>query len=215
MKTRVGIFMIFVAGLAVASAAQAQQRPRPVPPRAPSKEEQEAVQRGMEALFKALGEQQQQAPAALVDHRELKALLPAEVKGMKRASASSEKSGAMGMAIARAEARFENGDRSIEIEILDTGGLGSIGAMSHATWTSVEIDRETDTGFERTVQYRGFKAMEQYDRQNRTGSIQVLVGGRFIVKAEGSEVPIEAIRAALDAVDLKKLAALKPAASAQ
>ena len=211
MKT--GLVRTAALGLVLSAwpAAHAQQRRPP----APSPAEQEAVQRGLDALFKALGEQAPPTPpAALADHRELKALLPAEIQGMKRVRAASEKSGAADMAVSRAEARYEDGRQgAIEIEIADLGGLGGVTGISPAAWASVEIDRETDTGFARTTQYRGFKAMEQYDRERRRGQMQVFVGGRFLVTAKGHEVSFETLRAALDPLDLKKLATLAPPAS--
>jgi hypothetical protein len=56
--------------------------------------------------------------------------------------------------------------------------------------------------------------MEQYDRERRRGQMQVFVGGRFLVTAKGHEVSFETLRAALDPLDLKKLATLAAPASA-
>ena len=189
--------------VAVASTALAQRKASPV--------EQQAVQQGMDALMKALGGGEAAAPAALVDQRELRALLPADLPGMKRTSASAERSGAMGMTVSRAEGAFEDGKgATIGIEIVDLGGMGGLAAMAHAGWASAEIDRETDTGFERTTNYQGMKAMEEYDSTAKNGKMQALVGGRIMVIVQGSGVGFEAIRAAMDRIDLKKLAALKP-----
>lgn len=187
----------------------------PVTRPAPSPEEEQAAQRGLEALFKALGgaEEGQQKPAPLVDHRELRSLLPAELPGYRRVSASSERAGVMGQNIAQARVLFENATGgSVELEIADFGGTQMMPALTAMSGLAFEVDRETDTGYERTINYRGYKALEQYDRAARNGSIQVYVGGRFVVRVEGQKVSMDDLKAALEKVDLKKLESLKPAA---
>lgn len=150
--------------------------------------------------------------ASVVDFRELKALLPESLDGFKRTNASGEKNTAMGMTIAQAEARYEQGDSSIEINITDNGGMGGLMAFAQAAWASSEIDRETDTGFERTTTYGSHKVREEFDTADQRGEIEILVGGRFMVKAAGQQVTFEVLQAAAKKVDLDKLAALKPAA---
>lgn len=148
------------------------------------------------------------AAVAVVDFRELKALLPADLPSMKRKSASGEKSSAMGMTVVYAEGRYESGDSTIEIKMSDYGGTG-MAAMMAAGWTMQEIDRETETGFERTTTIGGFKAKETYDSADKNGTTEVLVAGRFLVEVTGSGVKAEAIKAAVGKIDLSKLAALK------
>jgi len=214
MDTRLCLIATAV-GLSAANAVMAQRPKTPPGGPKPSAAEQEAVQKGMEALFKALGGEEgssQSAAADLVDHRSLRALLPTELKGMKRAEVASEKSGAMGIAVSRAAAKYKGTqDSVIEIAIEDVGGLGKMGALGFAVWAAAEVDRETEDGFERTAPYKGFKAMESYDQRNRSGQIEVLVAGRFMVRVSGQRIPFEQLKAALDELDLTKLAALKPA----
>jgi len=164
------------------------------------------------ALMGALGQMMQGAStnsaAAVVDFRELKALLPAELPGLKRTSAAGEKSSAMGMTISFAEGRYEAGEGVIEIKLSDYGGTG-FATMMAAGWSMQEMDRETETGFERTTTIAGNKAKEQYDTADQSGATEVLVAGRFLVEVSGSKVTAEAIRAAVEKIDLAKLAALK------
>jgi hypothetical protein len=151
--------------------------------------------------------------APTVDFRELKALLPTDVQGMKRTKASGEKSGAMGMKVSYAEGSYEGTDGgAIDIKITDMGGMGGFMAMAQAGWAASEIDRETDTGFERTTQYGTHKALEKFDSSSRSGEIQILVGNRMMVEINGNDVDFDALKAAAQKIDLKKLAELKPAA---
>lgn len=173
------------------------------------------VEPAMGEFFKAM-QLMMAAPASnatpLVDFRELKALLPESLQGFERVTASGEKTGAMGMTISMAEAEFTGpGYGKIEIKISDHAGLGGLMAFAHAAWTASEIDRETDTGFERTTTYGAHKAHEVYDRKDRRGEIQILVADRFNVAITGRNVSWDALREAARKIDLNKLATLKPA----
>jgi hypothetical protein len=172
----------------------------------------------MEDMMKAMGTLMSGGTnsAAIVDFRELKAILPAALEGMKRTNASGEKSGAMGMTVAFAEGIYEaDTGGNIHIKISDNSGMGGFMAIAEAGWASSEIDRESDTGFERTTTYGQNKAREEYDNSGKSGKVEILVGGRFMVEVNGNDVTWEAIQAAAKKVDLNKLAALKskPAAT--
>ena len=150
----------------------------------------------------------------VADFREMKALLPAALTDMKRTKASGEKTGAMGMIVSYAEATYESDSGgTIEIKITDNSGLGALMALSQAGWTTMEIDQETETGYERTTTIGGAKALEKYDSADRSGEIQIMVDNRFMVQATGSGVEAAAVKAAVEAIDLKKLAGIKPKAA--
>lgn len=164
----------------------------------------------MKAMSGALGGGTN-APA-LVDFRELKALLPASLDGMKRVSATGEKSGAMGMSVAFAEAKYRAEDGGeITIKISDNSGMGGLMGFAQQAFGTMEVDRETETGFERTTQYGKHKAKEEYDHEEKQGEVEIMVDSRFAVEVEGQTVPWKAIEAAARAIDLDKLASLKPA----
>ena len=135
--------------------------------------------------------------AATVDFRELKALLPADLPSMKRTKASGEKSGAMGMNVALAEGSYENTDGgAIDIKLTDMGGMGGFMALAQAGWAATEIDKETDTGFERTTMYGDHKAMEKYDSSSRSGEIQIIANNRFMVEVNGNDIDFDALKTA-------------------
>jgi hypothetical protein len=144
-----------------------------------------------------------------VDFRELKALLPEALPGMKRTRAEGERAAAMGLNISKAEGEYEKEDSSIHINLMDMGTLSGMAAMATVGWAMVEIDKETETGYEKTSTYQGYKSHEEYNRNNKDGEVTVLVAERFVVEVRGSNLPMEAIMSALGAVDLNKLAAMK------
>ncbi len=139
-----------------------------------------------------------------VDFRALKELLPSSVNGMPLSDASGEKTGMMGFKMSTAKGKYSKGDNRVDLSIVDFGGV--TGALSMiAAWTMVDIDKENDQGYERTTTYKGFKGFEKYDNQNKDGQLAVLVGNRFMVTADGSNVDMAVIRKAIDALNLQKL----------
>ncbi len=160
-----------------------------------------------EAMGAALGATQ---AAEAVDFRDLKALLPEDLSGMKRVNAEGERSSAMGFTISKAEARYESeSNANVRITISDVGAMAGIAAMSTYAWAAGSIDRETETSYERSVTINGYKGYEKYDRQANSGEVQVLVAGRFVVEVDGNNMPMAAIKAALEKVDLGKLESMK------
>ena len=145
-----------------------------------------------------------------VDFRELKALLPESLRGMKRTTATGEKHGAMGIQISTAEGRYASDDgNSVTVTIADIGSVTGLAGLATYAWASTEIDRDSDGGYEKTTMFKGFKAFEKYDRQSRSGELSVLVGGRFVVGAEGNGIDMDALKSALGNVDLRKLDRMK------
>ena len=152
--------------------------------------------------------------STLVDFRALKALLPASVAGLERVSATGEKNAALGMGASSAKGKYEGaGGARLKIEISDLAGIGAI-ALGGFGLAAVEVDKETETGYERTTTLAGHKAFEKYDSKSRRGEINVLVANRFVVEIDGEGVPMEAIKEAMTKVDVGKLTALGAAASA-
>jgi hypothetical protein len=196
-----GLFATFVCATMLLHPAVAQE-PAPAPT--------------MDALMKAMGQMMSAGTnaAALVDFRELKALLPATLEGMKRTNASGEKTGALGMAVAMAEGTYESesGGR-VEITITDLAGTGSALGLMHG-WTATEIDRESDSGYERTSTIDGHKAYEKYDGTEKSGEVSIIVNGHFVVEIDGTDVSMETMKEALGKIDLAKLAELKPPVAA-
>ena len=149
----------------------------------------------------------------VVDFRELKALLPESIGDLKRKSAQGEKNSTMGFTISHAEANYSNEDESqnIDIDITDMTGASGLAGLAAWGWTMAEIDKETETGYEKTTNYKGNKAYEKYDNQYQDGSFEVLVSGRYMVSVEGNNVPMEIIKNAMDEIDIGKLEAMKDA----
>lgn len=163
----------------------------------------------MEQAAKAMEQAAAAAPVEPVDFRELKALLPEELPGLKRTEASGEKNGAMGVVVSMAEARYGNDEgASVRIKIQDMGGLSGFAAMAQFGWAMQEIDKETETGYERTVMIGGNKALEKYDRENKSGGLQIMIKSRFMVDVDCDGIAPEALKDVSAKLPLDKLSAL-------
>ena len=145
-----------------------------------------------------------------VDFRELKNLLPEDLSGMKRTSSEGQTSGAMGFTVSNAEARYESEEGSnIKVSITDMGAVAGVAAMATYAWALAEIDRETESGYERTMTMGGHRGYEKYDRESKSGEMSLLVAGRFVVEVEGYAVSVDALKDALGKVDVGKLEGMK------
>lgn len=144
-----------------------------------------------------------------VDFRELKALLPGEVAGLRRTNAQGKKTSAFGAEVT--EARGEYGEAAgphMNIKITDLAAMGPFGALAGMTWMVAEVESEDDDGYEKTTSYAGFKGLEKYTKSSKSGSAKVVVGNRFIVEIDGRGVEPVSLKAAAESIDLKALDAL-------
>lgn len=138
----------------------------------------------------------------------LKALLPADLPGMKRTDASAERTQTMGFDMSKAEGQYsggDNGEARITVTINDLGSMTGAMRMGMMAWTMTQYSRETDSGYEKTITYKGHKGMEKYNNNDKDGNIQILVADRFMVEVDGSGVTVDLLKQALDKIDLAKL----------
>jgi hypothetical protein len=145
-----------------------------------------------------------------VDFHELKAMLPASLPGMQRNEASGQSGEAMGVKGSSATARYSDGaNGSIRIEIADLGSLSGLAAL--AGKFDPNMEKETDTGYERTKRIDGQLVHERYDRRAKSGEVGVLIANRFSVTVDGSGVDAAALTNALKQIDLSSLASINTA----
>lgn len=170
-----------------------------------------AMAQAMAALGQAA---EKNAAAGAVDAKELKALLPEKeaFAGFKRVKAGTESNTAMGFKVVVATAEFEaiDGDAGLTVKYTDIGGLGALAKMAVAMQ---EVDEETENGFRRTTTYAGFKALEEFDGEDKSSKVQLFPGDRVAVEIEAHGMSFDAVKQIVGKLDLKKLAALKPVAA--
>lgn len=158
-----------------------------------------------EAMAQAQEAMKNMQTAEPVNFRDLQDLLSEKLAGFERKSRSGETSGAMGFTISRAEARYEDGDRSANVEIMDTGGITGVAGMGLVAWSMATIDREDDEGYERTSTLDGYKSLEKYYKSGNRSELSILIGNRFVINANGDDCSLDELKKLVKAINLKKL----------
>jgi hypothetical protein len=138
----------------------------------------------------------------------IKPFLPETLAGLPRRTLSAERNAAMGMQISEGRATYDDGQgRELTLEITDLGSAQ--GVMALAGWASIESERQTETGYEKTARIDGRIVHEEWDDSRKSGEYSVVLGERFVAKIEGKADGIAQLKDALGAVDLARLEALK------
>lgn len=182
------------------------------------------MQQGAEAMAKATGQdteqmaqglqqmaqgfqQMAQGTAKPVDFEVLKALLP-ELGGWTRTNARGEQVN-MPIAISRAEARYQRGDSTIELEITDSA-LSQLLLAPMSMFLGAGYSERSDEGFKRSTKIGGQPGYEEWNTDSKHGEVTTVVANRFIVKADGRDVSdLAPVRQLIEAVDVSKLAGMK------
>ncbi len=143
-----------------------------------------------------------------VDFHKLKDMLPDSLPGMQRKEASGQSGEAMGLKGSSATARYSDGaGANVSIEIADMGSLSGLAGL--AAKFDPNMEKETDTGYERTTKVDGQLVHERYDRRARSGEVGIIVVDRFVVTVRGEGVDAAALTGTLKQIDLTRLAAAR------
>lgn len=141
----------------------------------------------------------------VVNFRDLQKHLPEDLAGMERTSKGGETTGALGIKISTAEAKYKTDNGStVKVTIADTGGIG-MGLMGLAAWSTLEVDKEDENGSERTYTLDGNKAFEKVNKRNNSCELSVISKGRYVITTNCRECEIETLRRAIKEMDLGDL----------
>ncbi|MCY3698710.1 MAG: hypothetical protein OXH46_03585 [Gemmatimonadetes bacterium] len=154
---------------------------------------------------------------ALVDNpihfREFYDLLPERAGGLRRISREGTTGGAFGFHVSKAEAEYEGrSGAEVEVAIADIGALPVIGSQGFVEWLDLSVDQESDRGWERTIDYEGYPAMEGFRRtRGDRGHAEFIwfIEDRFVVALEGRNLTIDELHELRDAIDTDALADLR------
>ena len=141
-----------------------------------------------------------------VDKDILKALLPDSVASLPRTGTEATKGGMATMQISEADGDYSDPSKHVKLKVVDMGGAQLFGIA--AAWASVDIDRSSDTGYEKTGKVNGRPTHEKFDKSSGSGEYAVLIGGRFLVEADGN-VDMSALKDGVASVDPAKLESMK------
>ena len=147
--------------------------------------------------------------AEATDFKKLKELLPETVASLKRSGAEGSKQSVGEMKISQARGTYgeEDKEANASVTIIDYGAMPGM-ANSVAPWQTLEIDNESDNDYSRTVTINGYKAIENYNKESKSGSLMLMVGSRFMVTIEINSLPADTLKKAGETLKLKELEAL-------
>jgi hypothetical protein len=140
-----------------------------------------------------------------VSNETLKALFPTEVMGMKRSSFNV--SSAMGYAVGTAEYRKDD-NTNYSVSLYDCAGEAGSAFYGMSYLSRLNMEREDDNGYEKTVSYMGTNAIEAYDKSSNEHRLHFLGGDRFWVSVEGNE-GLDKLKEFVNALGLDKLKSVK------
>lgn len=138
---------------------------------------------------------------------ELKPFVPETFAGLPKTSSNAEKNGIAGLMVSKAQATYRAGDRSVDLEISDSGGVS--GLVSLASWAGVQEEKEDENGSERTRRQGGRLVHEKLSKNGGTNEYGIVLGDRFMVSAKGRGVDLNELKSALASIDLARLESMK------
>ena len=138
---------------------------------------------------------------------QLRPFVPETFAGLSKRSSNAERTGMGGIMVAVAEATYGDGaDKSVTLEITDTGGAS--GLVGLASWVGIQGEKEDDRMSEKTERVGGRLVHQRVSKTGGSNEFTIVLGERFIVKAEG-EVDINTLQSAVSSLDLQKLESMK------
>jgi hypothetical protein len=145
-------------------------------------------------------------PVPPVSFHELFNFFP-ELEGWARTRPTGERT-ATPVAYAQAVATYRSGGAEIEASIVDSG-FNRVLIAPYAMFLTAGFERSTEEGYEKALKVEGFPAWEKWDRSG-SGELNALVGGRFLVRYEGSQLAgTDVLHQLAASSELPRLARLK------
>jgi hypothetical protein len=113
------------------------------------------------------------------------------------------------MAFSQVEADFKQGERVIEMRVVDTG-YAQLLVAPWSMFLASGYSREGGDGYEKSVTVGGHPGFEKYDKSSQRGELNVFVGKRFMVSVKSRGLPdTKALHEFASKMDFEKVAALK------
>ena len=115
----------------------------------------------------------------------------------------------MPVPFSQVETEYRKGDANIELTIVDTG----FAQLLIAPWSmmlAAGYESETSDGYEKATNIAGNPAIEKWNKRDKRGELNILVGKRYMVTIDGRDVAdIKELHQFASAMNLGAIAALK------
>lgn len=147
----------------------------------------------------------QKEPVEPVAFQELKELLPEKLVGLPRTASEGQGSGNLGFQVTMAKGTYSDDEKSLDLDIMDLGGIGGAATAGLAAWTLAETERETEDGYERTIRLDGHKGFERYNSTYKDAELKIFYNDRFLISLEGNNLSMDELKSAFRQINLSSL----------
>lgn len=137
-----------------------------------------------------------------VSSETIKGFFGEELLGMKRTEFNAVNS--MGYTVGNA-AYAKDDSTEIQLGIYDCAGESGAGFYSLQVFTAFNMSRENDMGYSKTIDFKGGKALEEYEKMNNTYKLAFMAAERFWVTLDGRNVSLDDLKRAAESLDFTKL----------
>ena len=166
----------------------------------------EQMAKGLEAMASGTGGGDQK-PVDPVSFRDMQALFP-ELDGWTKEKPTGERMTSP-FAYSQAQVRYTKAESNIELKIVDSG-FNQLLLTPYAMFLQAGYEKETESGYEKSVQVAHQPGWEKWNSEGKDGELNALVGKRFLVTIEGSQIDdTKVLHDLAGKMDMNKLAALK------
>lgn len=115
----------------------------------------------------------------------------------------------MPVPFSQVETDYRKGDAQVELTIVDTG----FAQLLIAPWSmmlAAGYENETSNGYEKAINIAGNPGIEKWNKRDKSGELNILVGKRYMVTIDGRDLAdIKELHQFASAMDLNAIAALK------
>ena len=149
-------------------------------------------------------------PLPVVPYEKLIAFLPTPPEGWTAEKPSGSLTDIEVFNLSTATQTYQKGDQEnpplVTITLIDAGGHKGYFDAITVMW---KVNAQTPQGYDKTVEIDGMPGYEHYSLGALSGSLSVVVGGRYFIQIEVANQDPKEMREWLKKIDLKKLAELK------
>jgi len=189
-----------------ANFAQAQDKAEPNPSAASA----ETSPAGDAAASPGASAKPTEKHIAVVNFTKLFPFLPEPPSGWKADKPEGSTTESEGFSLTTAGRTYVQGEAEnapiVTINIIDAGNNKQFFDATTMMWSSTS---ETPEGYTKTLTIDSNRGFEQFTKDGQIGNLWVIVGARFFVQVETTNLPAAEMQNWLKKVDLKKLSALK------
>jgi hypothetical protein len=146
-------------------------------------------------------------PVEPVSFQALQTALP-ELSGWERSTPTGERMTAP-IAFSEAETHYTMGETNVSVKIVDS----AFSQMLVAPWAmflTAGYERESSEGYEKSVNVGGNPGFERWNKDSKTGELNLVVAKRYLVTVEGDNInDTKVLHEFASKIDAGKLGALK------